>query len=163
MDIHKGKILVVMYSFEGNTKLLANKIVELTKGDLLELKPVNELESKGFTKYIWGGKQAVLKKKPKLRDYSLNLEDYTTIYLGTPIWASTFAPPIRTFITEERIENKNLAFFFSHAGGGIKKCVKELEILLPNNKILGSIDLVNPLSKEKDDVYLKLEKWVKDL
>lgn len=44
------KKLVVFYSFEGNTKFLAEAIANEIKADILELKPKKEIKTKGFFK-----------------------------------------------------------------------------------------------------------------
>ena len=48
------KKLVVFYSYEGNTKFIAKTIAESINEDILELKPVKDMDSKGFMKFIWG-------------------------------------------------------------------------------------------------------------
>ena len=54
--------IVIFYSFEGNTKLIAENIAKTIGADLLELKLKKEMKSKGFMKYFWGGKAAIMKK-----------------------------------------------------------------------------------------------------
>ncbi len=49
------KKLVIFYSFEGNTKLIAENIAQAIGADLLELKPKKKMKSKGFMKFVWGG------------------------------------------------------------------------------------------------------------
>lgn len=48
------KNLVVFYSLEGNTKLIADTIVEKINADILELKPKKKYPNLGFKKYFWG-------------------------------------------------------------------------------------------------------------
>lgn len=57
-----SKVLVAYYSFEGTTELIAKTIAEIAQADILSIKPVNELKSKGFSKYFWGGSQVFMKK-----------------------------------------------------------------------------------------------------
>jgi len=112
-----SNILVIYYSFEGNTEIIANLIAKETQGDLLSIKPVNELKSKGFSKYFWGGSQVFMKKKPDLIEFDKDTSLYDTIFIGTPIWAGTFAPPIKTLFENEKLINKNVYFFYTHDGG----------------------------------------------
>ena len=51
------KILVIYYSFEGNTEFIAQAMARHAGADILKLEPQNEQRHKGFMKYIWGGKQ----------------------------------------------------------------------------------------------------------
>ena len=60
------KILIVYYSLTGNTKYIAELIKEAINADILPIKPIKELNPKGTMKFIWGGAQATMKKKPKL-------------------------------------------------------------------------------------------------
>jgi len=48
-------------------------------------------------------------EKPELEKYTLNLSDYDRVIFGSPVWASNFAPPIRTFIEDnkEELEEKD--------------------------------------------------------
>ncbi len=112
-----SKILVAYYSFEGTTELIATAITKITHSDLLSIKPVNELKSKGFSKYFWGGSQVFMKKSPLLVDFDLDLTQYEMIFIGTPIWAGTYAPPIKSFFESPALKNKNIYFFYTHDGG----------------------------------------------
>ena len=66
------KTLVIFYSFEGSTKFIAQTIANEIGAELLEIKPEKEIVSHGFMKYVWGGKQAVMKEKPALLPFDKN-------------------------------------------------------------------------------------------
>ena len=66
------KPLIVFYSFEGNTKLIAEKIAQTVDAEALELKPQKEIRTKGFMKYFWGGKQVLTKVKSKQFSFLMN-------------------------------------------------------------------------------------------
>ena len=42
------KKLIIFYSFEGNTKLIAENIAKAIDADILELKPEKEVKTKSF-------------------------------------------------------------------------------------------------------------------
>ena len=92
------KTLIVYYSLEGNTDYAAGKISEITGGELLRLVPKKAYPSKGFSKFIWGGKSAVMGEKPELEPYNVDLESYDLVVLGFPVWASNVTPPILSLI-----------------------------------------------------------------
>lgn len=151
------KTLVVYYSFEGNTEFLAKALAESLSAQTLSLKPVKERESKGFYKFIWGGFQAVMKKKPDLKPYDFKASDYQRIIFAGPVWAGTFAPPLRTFFETEDLLAKKVAFFFTHDGGP-GKTKKQFEEVLSDNHIIGSIDFVSRKS-DREENKKKLIKW----
>lgn len=112
------KSLVVYYSLEGNTKAIAKGISEELNCDLLELNPKKQYPKGGFRKFFWGGKSVFFKEKPEIMPINLDLNEYDTIFIGTPIWVGTYAPPIKTFIEDNNLKNKDIAVFVCHGGGG---------------------------------------------
>lgn len=111
------KPLVLYYSYEGNTRKIAEWIAAQTGSDIEEIKPVNEMQSKGFAKYVWGGAQVVMKRKPELQPLKSDLQAYETILLGSPVWAFTYSPPIATLLEKGILKGKKIGFFYSHEGG----------------------------------------------
>ena len=47
------KILVIYYSLDGNTEMIAKEIEKTFNADLLKLKPQKEIKSGLFGKYFW--------------------------------------------------------------------------------------------------------------
>lgn len=157
------KTLIIYYSFEGNCELIANKISELTGADILRLKPKKEKKSKGFSKFIWGGTQVVMKSKPELEEYNVNLNDYDLIYIGTPVWAGTFAPALSTFFSDNVIENKNIALYCCYSGSEGNTFTK-MRSELSNNNIISQMGFKDPFSKGNDlDVSKQLSQWIKEI
>lgn len=152
------KGLVIFYSLEGHTKFIADIIAEELDCDLLELKPKKEIPKTGFRKYLWGGKSALFNEKPPLINRIPNLNEYDTIFIGTPIWAGTYAPAVNTFISEYKINGKNVAFFACHGGGGAKKCFDKLENALKGNTVIGTIDFAD--SSDETEKRNKLKDWI---
>lgn len=156
------RVKVVFYSLEGNTKLIAEKIAENLNGDMVELKPKKHYANSGFKKFLWGGKSALMKETPDLEAYDNNL-DYDLIIIGTPVWAGSFAPPIRTFIKDNNLEGKKIAMFACHAGGGANGCFEKFKKLTPKCEIINTIDFVDPLKKDTSNNVDKAIKWAKAL
>lgn len=157
------KTLVVFYSLEGNTRFLADIIANELEADVLELQPEKEIPKEGFKKYIWGGKSVFFKEKPRLLNHIPNLNEYETLFVGTPIWASSYAPPLATFLTENILQNKKIGLFACHMGGGADKCFSKLSQLLQDNTIIGTIDFTEPLKDDKEKVKIKIKRWLHDI
>jgi len=152
------KAIVIYYSFEGNTKLIAKEIAGAINAHLAEIKPEKEIESKGFMKYIWGGSQVMMKKRPKILPLDINIDNYDVIYIGTPIWAWTYAPPVGTFLDTYNISNKKIALFSSNEGQN-GKTFSHFKEKLKNNTFLGEIDFFAPLKSNKDESIRKARDW----
>ncbi|MFX1418795.1 MAG: flavodoxin family protein [Promethearchaeota archaeon] len=156
------KVLVVYYSLTGNTKMIAEAIAESIDSDLLELKPVKELNAESGMKYIWGGFQATMKKKPKLEEFDINPLDYELIILGTPVWAWTISPPIRSFISKFKLSGKNVALWTCSGGDGVK-AMKRFEEALKDIKIMGEIRFKEPKQYDPDEAKEQARVWAKQI
>lgn len=155
------KKLLVYYSFEGNTKLLSKIIAENLDADIVELKPKNEVKRKGFMKYLWGGKGVFMKEKPELEPISINIEEYDVLIIGTPVWAGTFVPSLRTFFDEHDIKNKKIFLFYTHDGGP-GKTLQNMKSELEMNEIVDVKEFVK-VSKNIEFNKNIAEKWAKEI
>ena len=157
------KAIVVYYSLEGNTKYVAEKIAEIMSADILRLEPVKEYPAEGSKKFIWGGKSVMLGETPGLKNYEWNKSDYDVVIIGTPVWASSFAPPIRTFLKENDLSGKNVAYFACCAGGDSSKCFKKLNDKLTNVKIVSELTLTNPTANKCQEDADKISCFCNDI
>ena len=155
-------ILVVYYSLTGNTKMIAEAIAESIESDILELKPVKELKAEGGSKYFWGGYQATMKMKPKLKPIDLNPLDYDLIILGTPVWAWTYTPPIHSFLSKFDLTGKNMALWTCSQGDGIK-AMNKLKKALKNANILGEIRFKEPKKHNPESSKEEAIKWAEEI
>ncbi|MFA5235740.1 MAG: flavodoxin, partial [Bacilli bacterium] len=109
-------ILVIYYSYEGNTAFVAQTIAEHFKGDSIRLKPVKEMTSTGFFKFLLGGMQVIMKKRPPLEPFNQDYEKYDYVFIGSPIWAGSYAPAIRTLFEDCHMIGKKVFFFTTSEG-----------------------------------------------
>ena len=151
------KAIIVYYSFEGETKYFAEELSKKINADIIALKPANELKSKGFSKFVWGGMQAVMNKKPELGKYDFKSEKYDLVIFATPVWAGTFAPAISTFLSDEDLKGKKVAYFYCHRGGPGKTDSK-FKKALANANISSGLGL-NTKKNIKEDNFKKLISW----
>jgi len=76
-----SKILIVYYSLTGNTQFIAESLRDTIEADILELKPIKELKANSGTRFMWGGYQSTMKKKPELMDFDINPLEYDLMIL----------------------------------------------------------------------------------
>lgn len=139
------KTAIVFYSMNGNTKMTAEAVADELSAELIEIKPVKEYPDKGFRKFIWGGKSAVMRDKPELQPYAFD-GGCDRIIFGTPVWASSFTPPIRTFIDENReaLKGKRFSVFVCYSGGGADKAIEKLRAFLEIEAFDAELILTDP-------------------
>ena len=154
------KKLIVYYSLTGNTRFIAETLKDPIEADILELKPIKELNADSTSRFIWGGYQSTMKKKPKLMDFDIKPLEYDIIILGTPVWAWNISPPMRSFLVKFDLTGKNVALWMCHAGDGVK-AMKRFKEALKNANIVESISFQVPLKKDPDEKKEKAIAWIK--
>lgn len=157
------KTIVIYYSLEGNTREAAEKIAKGLNADILELKPVKEIPTKGFLKFLAGGMQASLGLCPDMKAFVFQSHKYDRIVLGTPVWAGKCAPIIYSFLKKYEVHEKIAAVFTCSGGGDNEGCIKNLKKKLPNMKeTIALADRSNSLAAENDvkiKQFLEALKW----
>ena len=98
-------------------------------------------------------------KKPKLEEYNVDLDKYDNIIIASPCWFGTFAPPIKTFLTDNKLENKNIYLLVCN-GGNLRGIWKDYEEILKGNKIISKLDLVYPIKNGIEDAKKKTNEWI---
>ncbi len=152
--------LVIYYSFESNTRFIAENIKEEIDADILELKPKKEMISKGFMKYIIGSIDVLMKKKPELLPLGKEPQDYDILFIGTPVWAWSYAPALNTFFSSAELRDKKIALFCCHTGRQ-GEVFEKMKKTLAGNKVLSQMDFLDPLKSDKDGHAKKAKQWAK--
>ena len=155
---------IVYYSMSGNTEYVAEKIADKLKASdelrLIKICPQKAYPDKGAKKFLWGGKSAVMGDTPKLLPYEFNVNDYDRIIIGTPVWASTFVPPLKTFFNENSdINKKPVAVFTCFSGGGADKAILKLKKYLNIEKFEAELILIDPKDNVKAEDDMKISEF----
>lgn len=127
------KTAVVYYSLDGSTREAAKLIAQRFKASSFELEEVKKRKGK-FLLFMAGGFGAMAGVKSRLKSNPAGLmDDYATIYIGSPIWASRTVPAVNTFLSKLRAQDKQLILFTVQAdpnpapSKGLQKLVGRLE------------------------------------
>ncbi|MHA1584433.1 MAG: flavodoxin family protein [Promethearchaeota archaeon] len=156
------KTLIVFYSHDGNTKFIAETLAEELNADILTIQPRKELQGTGFKKFFWGGKQSMMRQKPELESFEINPNDYSQLILGTPVWAWSLCPPMRSFLSNNKIMGKKIALYCCCMGNS-GKTFKQMQKYLPNNEIVGHCAFIEPLINNLEENKGIAKKWIRDL
>ena len=155
------KSLIVYYSYEGNCDEISEAICEVTDADVLKLVPKKERKTKSLFRFVWGGMQVYMTKKPELELYHVDLSKYDNIFIGSPVWFGTYAPPINTFLSDNEIKGKNISIFIC-SGNNKRNTYKNFEEALKGNNIVNKIEFVYPIKNGVENAKKKAKKWAKE-
>ncbi len=146
------KSIIIYYSLTGNTRLIAETIANETRGDIMELKTKEEkIQPTGFMKYVWGGRQVIFRKKPELLPLNKDISTYDMIFIGTPVWAFTYTPALRTFFDMINIRDKKIILFCTHEGGK-RNTLQDMREKLKGNTIVKEIDFFNVAKNKTENI-----------
>ena len=151
------KVLVAYFSATGVTKGVAQQLAEVTGGTLHEIRPEQPYTDADLD---WRDKQSRSsvemqdkKSRPAIIGKIQNMQDYSVVYVGFPIWWYTCPTIVNTFMEAYDFQGKTVIPFATCGGSSIKKACEDLKAAYPNiNWKEGK--LLNRASK--DD----LKKWV---
>lgn len=122
----RGNRLVVFYSWSGNTKHLAQMIAQRTDADLCELHPLTPYPA-DYQEVIRRAQQEIQEKRyPELHPLTIGWEQYKVVYIGTPNWCSTMAPPVSAFLYQRMPTDKIIVPFCTHGGGGAARIPRDV-------------------------------------
>lgn len=131
-----GKTLIVYFSWGGNTRTVANIIHDLTGGDIVEIE-VEEPYSDVYNEVTARARHELNNDiRPALRTEVKNMDEYDTLIIGTPIWSSRLAPPVKSFLAGYDLSNKKIAPFCTHGGSGTAQSVNNIREVCPDSEIL---------------------------
>lgn len=150
------KALVVYYSRDGNTKFVANEVAKSLKADVEAL--TDKKNRKGVFGYIMGGWDALLGRETEIGELKYGPEKYDLVIVGTPVWAHSVAPAVRTYLNE--LSGKKAAFFCTYGGSGAEQVLGQLAGLA-HAKPIGTLALKKPL--EDGTAADKISEWCKEL
>lgn len=149
--------LVVYYTHSQNTAKLAKIIASEVNADLVEIIPQNAYPRE-YGAVVKQAKQEIRQNYRPALNENPDVNKYDVIFVGTPNWWSTMAPPIATFLEAHDFAGKTVVPFATHGGGGFGHIEPDIEKLVPNAKVLAGFASYGS-SANKSSV----EKWLKSI
>lgn len=155
------KTLVVYYSYSGNTKSVAKYLANKINAKAVEI-TTKVAYSSDYDKVVEDAKSEIRNGfTPEINSLDVNINDFDTIILGTPVWWYTFAPAVRSFLTKYNLEGKRILPFATN-GGWLGHTFKDIEKLCPNSELLVGLDIPFDGNKQRLSNE-KIDKWLKQL
>ena len=138
--VSTGKVAVVYFSWSGNTRFAAETVAKKAGADIFEIKAEKPYNS-DFQKCCDEAKPECYGKKLRAIKpiEGLDLAKYDVVFVGTPDWWGTMAPPVRTWVTQNKdaLKGKTVCIFQTHGGGGMERVGKEFaEVIGDAAKVL---------------------------
>ena len=151
------KILITYYSYSGNTQNIANQISEIVGGDIFRIEPLKSYPE-DMDEILKVSKEEIDSNyNPPLKAKVDNIGQYDIIFVGTPNWYNTIAPPVASFLAEHDLSGKTIVPFSTHGGGGEANCFTDIKAATESANILEGIAIYEG---SIGDVNQKLVGWL---
>ena len=152
------KVLVAYFSHSGNTREVARQISEATGGDLFEIVPATPYPTEYRAVVDQGKKEIEAGVRPALKNPVGDLSQYDVIFVGSPCWWATIAPPVATFLTSCDLAGKTVVPFMTHEGSRMGRSEEDIRKLCPKSQVPDGLPVRGgAVGSSKDAV----EKWVR--
>ena len=129
----ESKVLVVYYSAQGHTEVVAKTIANNLNADIFKIEPKDEYTSEDLN---YSNKNSRVSKEhndESLRNIELkntnveNFDSYDTVLIGYPIWWGIAAWPVDTFVKANDFTNKTIIPFCTSASSSLGSSGKKLK------------------------------------
>ena len=116
----------VYFSASGNGDFLAKELEKKGYQPVkIELeKPIKKV---GFFAILKYGGRAMLSKREKIKDITLELQNDDLVIVGSPIWNDRLSTPVLTALDKLVLNKETTKFILYPAGDGTKNSLKQIE------------------------------------
>ncbi|GAA0331190.1 hypothetical protein GCM10009087_46690 [Sphingomonas oligophenolica] len=121
------RTLVVFYSRTGHVRTVAKLVADACGADLEEIRDVRPRH--GMFGWLRSAREARRGDLPEIAALQHDPADYDLVVLGTPVWASAMASPMRSFLSEQGSRCRAIATFCTMGGRGGDTALKAMASL----------------------------------
>ena len=151
---------------KGNTSIVADMIAEATGADLFEILP-----EKDYYPYTYDALTDIAMQelranaRPAYQKEELpNLSQYSTIFIGAPVWWGDWPMIMYTFFENEDLSGKALIPFSTHEGSGLSGFDKKLSAAVLGAEVLTGLAIRgNDTQNHQDAVKSTVNDWLSKL
>jgi flavodoxin len=133
--------VIVYYSYSGSTEKLAGVIARQSGYPMVRLEvmtPYPKDEEALFEVAASEIKRDVL---PALKPIHVDWNTFETLFVGTPNWFGTFAPPVATFLDQVSCEGKTIVPFCANDGGHAGNIGEDMRDFCPKAHVLPCFEI----------------------
>ena len=134
-----SEVLVAYFSASGVTKRMAERISTMLDADLFEIEP-SVLYTKADLNWLNRKSRSSVEMKDRSSRPEIakktDISDYSTSFIGFPIWWYREPSIIDTFLEQYDFKGKTIVPFATSGGSGFGKTAENLRVLTPGANVL---------------------------
>lgn len=166
-----ARTLIVYYSYTNNVERIVNELRTQIDADVVEIEPAEKGLDYAANNYAIGSAQiAAIRNNPgdaesypPIDPVNVNLADYDCIIIGAPLWWSSMAAPLQTFLFQHGndMDGKNIGLIVSSASSGISGVEADARRLVPASNFLSPSLWIR--SSQTSNARSLIENWLKSI
>ena len=151
------RILIAYYTYSGSTGKLAEELQRLTGGTLTRLYPSQPYPSR-FPELLEQVRREIHSHHyPRLLPVSESPARYDIVFVGTPNWCGSIAPPLAAWLRQHGgPAGEAVLPLYSHCGGEPGNIAGAVRSLCPKAQV-APVFAARP---DEDDLAAKLDAWL---
>lgn len=157
IEMNTSKALIVSYSYSGHTHQIARAIQTLTGADWCELHPWQPypVEFPALLRQV--RQETKTGYRPRLLPGALSPQDYPVIFVGSPNWCGTIAPPLAAWLAGKDWSGKVVFPFYSHCGGALGNIRADIAALCPGAEVREALGI---LQVGQTNLLQEIQSWL---
>lgn len=166
-----SKTLIVYYSYTNHTEELVADLKGMINADVIEVEPEEKGLDYSANNYAIGTEQLTKIKNnpgvessyPAIDPVDVDMSQYNTVIIATPLWWSQMASNMQTFLFKygQEMDGKNIGLIVSSHSSGISGVEADAKRLVPNGKFMSKSLWINNANHSKRKSML--EQWLLDV
>lgn len=145
----EDKTLVAYFSATGNTARAAERIAQMTDGDLYRITPEQPYTAADLDWHDAHSRSSIEMNdpasRPAMKDSVADMAGYDVVLIGYPIWWDAAPRIINTFMEKHNLTGKTVKVFATSGSSGIESSLAALKKSYPNLQWSGGL-LMNSAS-----------------
>lgn len=169
-DPTAGKTLVVYYSFTNNVHTIVGDLCTQIEADVIRVEPAEKGLDYAADNYAIGSAliQAIrndpdnASSYPAIDPVAVGLDPYDTVIVAAPLWWSSMAAPLQTFLFNHGAEmaGKRIGLIVSSSGSGISGVESDARRLIPGGNFLTPSLWIR--SSQTSNCHSMIAEWLED-
>ncbi len=132
----KTKTLVLYYSQTGATKVVAEELQRQLGADIACIEVVEPYDEDYAATVARWRQECEAGVKVAIQPLAVNIDQYDTIFLGSPIWGGTVASPVATFLADNSLAGKTVVTFATFGSGGLDSATVDVAAAQPDATVI---------------------------
>lgn len=160
--LDSSRVLVVYFSYGGNTQKLAKEVSDQVGGDFRRIEAVVAYPE-GDEIYDYTEQEQADDGRPEIKDMDIDMSDYDTVFIGYPIWWYTYPQVILSFFDSYDLSGKTIVPFVTHGGSAMSGTEEDMRNYLSDKNVTVLKGLAvsrNDISEDQSDT---VSNWLKEL